>query len=101
MKLLYVTSFSGRRVNGFMRSAIVAAKKIGFEFIMACNINSADKDLYYKDCNEYGIRVHHIDFQRNPINKNNLLAYHQLLHLIRDEQIDMIHCNTPVGGGVR
>lgn len=98
MRLLYITSLSGRRINGFMRSAIVAAKQLGIEFDMACNTDSADKALYEEDCREYGIRVHHIDFQRNPLDKKNYLAYKQLLKLLREERFDIIHCNTPIGG---
>ena len=39
MKLLYVTSLSGRRINGFMHSAILAAKELGIDFTMACNMD--------------------------------------------------------------
>ena len=46
MKLLYVTSLSGVRINGFMRSAIVAAKSLGIEFTMACNMDDADIIIY-------------------------------------------------------
>ena len=98
MKLLYVTSLSGIRINGFMRSAIVAAKNLGIDFTMACNMDEADKDLYAEDCQKYGIKVIHIDFDRNPIAAKNWLAKKQLLELMNKEHFDVVHCNTPIGG---
>ena len=98
MKLLYVTSLSGVRINGFMRSAIVAAKSLGIEFTMACNMDDADMELYNEDCKEYGIKTVHIDFDRNPLGKKNLLAKKQLFQLMEKEKFDAVHCNTPIGG---
>ena len=98
MKMLYITSLSGHRINGFMRSAIVAAKNNGIEFVMACNTDSMDRIKYQKDCEEYGITVHHIDFQRNPFDKKNIKAYGQLLELLSSDKYDFVHCNTPIGG---
>lgn len=71
MKLLYITSLSGKRINGFMRSAIVAAKSLGIDFTIACNMDGADKELYRQDCQHYGIKAVHIDFSRNPLDKVN------------------------------
>lgn len=44
--MLYVTSLSGKRINGFVRSAILAAKELGIDFTMACNMDDADKEGY-------------------------------------------------------
>ncbi|MCR4658417.1 MAG: glycosyltransferase [Lachnospiraceae bacterium] len=98
MKLLYVTSLSGKRLNSFMRSAIVAAKNLNFEFTMACNADMADKSGYEEDCREYGIKLEHIDFARNPLGLKNRKAKRQLLKLMREGQFDIVHCNTPIGG---
>ena len=98
MKILYVTSLSGRRINSFMRSAIIAARQLGHEFTIACNMDGADKTLYAEDCETYGIRAVHIDFARNPWSSRNLRALKQLICMMRSEQFDVIHCNTPVGG---
>lgn len=98
MKLLYVTSLTGKRINSFMRSAIFAAKQQGLDFIMACNTDMADKEGYAQDCIDYGITLEHIDFDRNPLAKNNRIAYRQLLELMNREHYDVVHCNTPIGG---
>lgn len=83
MKLLYITSLSGKRINGFMRSAILAAKELNIDFTMACNMDMADKDGYKQDCEIYGIKVIHVDFDRNPLSKKNVVAYKQLSKIIR------------------
>lgn len=98
MRLLYVTSLSGKRINGFMRSAIIAAKQLGIDFTMACNTDMADKDGYREDCQEYGIEVKHVDFNRNPLSLKNRKAKEQLLKIIKVGNYDIVHCNTPIGG---
>lgn len=99
MKLLYITSQSGRRINGFMRSAIIAARELGIDFTMACNMNQADKQLYAEDCAHYGIKAVHIDCDRNPLAwKNYAVAQKQLVELMEKEHYDVVHCNTPIDG---
>lgn len=98
MRLLYITSLSGKRINGFMRSAIIAARKLNIDFTLACNMDMADKDRYMEDCAHYGISVKHIDFERNPISGKNKTAYRQLLAFMEAEKFDAVHCNTPIGG---
>ena len=99
MKLLYVTSQSGRRINGFMRSAIIAARNLNIDFTIASNMEHADKKLYDEDCAQYGIKAVHIDCDRNPLNKKNyIVAKKQLIELMEKESYDAVHCNTPIGG---
>lgn len=98
IKLLYITSLSGKRINGFMRSAILAATECGIDFTMACNMDNADKEGYVEDCKTYGIKVLHVDFDRNPLKKKNLKAYQQLCKIMIDGNYDIVHCNTPIGG---
>lgn len=91
MKLLYVTSLSGRRINGFMRSAIMAAKELGIDFTMACNMDMADEEGYAEDCLNYGIKVVHIDFDRNPLKRKNKTAYRELFATITSGGV---RCNS-------
>jgi glycosyltransferase involved in cell wall biosynthesis len=98
MKLLYVTSLSGKRINRFMKSAIVAAKELNIEFDIACNMDGADKIGYQHDCDTYGIKAHHIPFHRNPLSPKNIRAYSKLKRLMKDNNYDIVHCNTPIGG---
>ena len=97
MKLLYVTGLSGKRINGFMRSAILAAKEMGIDFTIVSNMTMADKEGYKEDCKEYGIKALHIDLDRNPLGKINKKAHDELCKIMGGGY-DVIHCNTPTGG---
>lgn len=97
-KILYITHFSGLHVNRFWLTSIEAARQLGFEFHLACNMRGADKDSFPKECEHYGIISHHIDFERNPLKVKNRIAYKQLLKLMQNEKFDIVHCNTPIGG---
>lgn len=97
-KILFITSLSGKRINGFMLSSILAAKEAGYEFHIASNQLNADSLLYFKDCEDLGITPHHIDFKRNPFHPNNIRAYNEINELMKREEYDIVHCNTPIGG---
>ncbi len=47
-----------------------------------------------KDCDQH----HQISFQRSPFSMDNLRAYRQLKAIIDQNNYDLIHCHTPVGG---
>ena len=97
-KILYITHFSGLQVNRFWLTSIQASQALGFEFHLACNMRGADKHIFPKQCAAYGITPHQIDFERNPLSSKNKKAYRQLLLLMRTENFDIVHCNTPIGG---
>lgn len=41
---------------------------------------------------------HNIPFERSPFSKGNIEAYKQLKKVIDDNDFDIIHCHTPMGG---
>ncbi len=43
-------------------------------------------------------RVFDLPFGRSPLDTTNLTAYKELKKIIRENDYDVIHCNTPVGG---
>lgn len=98
MKMLYIKHRSGKRMNNFALSAILAAKELGIDFTIANNMSMAEPGHFEQICEQYGIKMVHIDFNRNPLSKDNLKAAKQLLALMREEQYDIVHCNTPSGG---
>lgn len=100
MKMLYIKHRSGRIMNNFSMSAILAAKELSIDFTMACNMSMADKEHFARFCEQYGIKMVHIDFDRNPLGKSNILAAKQLYALMKREKYDIVHCNTPTGGAV-
>lgn len=100
MKMLYIKHRSGKRMNNFALSAILAAKELGIDFTIANNMSMAEPGHFEQVCEQYGIKMVHIDFDRNPLSLNNIKAGKQLLALMQQEKYDIVHCNTPSGGMV-
>lgn len=98
MKMLYIKHRSGKRMNNFALSAILAAKELGIDFTIANNMSMAEPGHFEQVCEQYGIKMVHIDFDRNPLSLHNIKAGKQLLALMEREKYDIVHCNTPSGG---
>ncbi|MDD9266517.1 glycosyltransferase family 4 protein [Paenibacillus sp. GCM10023248] len=64
-------------------------KEQGWEVHIAAK---GDMDLPYVDAK------FNIPIQRSPFHRNNLLAYKQLKSIITENQYDIVHCHTPMGG---
>ena len=96
-KILYILNVANK-VNNFSYSSMLAAKECGFEFHIAGNWGYSSLQEQKADEEKYGIKIHQIDFIRTPYHLKNIKAYKQLVRLIKEEKIDYIHCNTPIGG---
>ena len=98
MKMLYILNTTNK-VNNFSYSSMIAARELDIEFHIAGNWtgynNPKDKEA---DEIKYGIKIHQIDFIRQPYDLRNIKAYNQVVELIKREKYDIIHCNTPIGG---
>ncbi|MBE6947773.1 MAG: glycosyltransferase family 4 protein [Ruminococcaceae bacterium] len=99
-RLLYISNISPKRINGsFNGTAIAAAKGLGKEFVYVANRAASTPEETKLDEEKWEIKLLHIDLSRNPFNlRQNYKAYKQLVNLIREYEIEYIHCNTPVGG---
>ena len=100
MKLLYVKNLASKTISSFERSAFIAAKQAGLEITFACNTSNIDPQKMAQDCQKYGVKLVHIDFERSPFSLRNIKAYKQLLALMQQNPYDICHCNTPMGGVV-
>ena len=98
MKMLYILNTT-KRVNSFSYTSYLATRELGIDFQIAGAWTGYDNANEIKeDEDKYGITIHQVDFVRNPFNLRNIKAYKQICAIIRDERIDIIHCNTPIGG---
>ena len=97
-KILFVSNIAGSKIGNFSLSSILAAKKLGCEFHIAANWKKSSVEQIKSDEEKYGVKIHHIDFKRSPYNLLNFKAFFQLNKLMEEEQYDVIHCNTPIGG---
>lgn len=97
VKLLYILNVY-QRVGPFCMASLLAAKKLGIEMHLAGNWGYQDERERQEEETKYGVRIHQVDFRRNPLHPGNLRAYRQLQALQKQHHFDAIHCNTPVGG---
>ena len=92
-KLLFISNITNSITN-FVLPSYYACEKMGIEFHLASNLNNFDyENNPYKD-----IVLHNIKCNRNPLSFDNIYSYKELNRIIKENQIDYIHCNTPIGG---
>lgn len=97
MKILFISNITNEITN-FAIPSIYASKNLGIEFHHAANWSNVSEDMRKKEEEKYGIKIHNIDFERNPFRLRNYKAYKQLLNLMKGNSFDVVHCNTPIGG---
>ena len=95
-KILFVTN-TANKIGAFSISSIDAAHHIGLEFCMVAAW-SLEREKMDKIQDAFDVKLYHVDFIRSPYSFRNFKAYKQLLKIIKSENIDYIHCNTPTGG---
>ena len=96
-KILFISNISNR-ISSFVTASISAAHNLNLEFYQTANWQSAAKEQISADEQEYGVKIKSVPISRNPFAPANLTAYKEIAELIKQENIDYIHCNTPVGG---
>lgn len=96
-ELLFISNIS-QKVDSFSIAAIYAAKKSALNFHYASNWDCASEGQIDSDEKNYGIMIHNVSIKRSPFSLKNLLAFRQILDILSKNNIQFIHCNTPVGG---
>lgn len=94
MKVLLVATVQSH-ICQFHRPLVEMLHESGCEVHVAARDNLAEKNGMKLDFVDL---VFNIPFERSPFNKNNIAAYKQLVRLIAQEEYQVIHTNTPVGG---
>ncbi|MDY2980857.1 MAG: glycosyltransferase family 4 protein [Fusobacterium sp.] len=97
MKILYILNITSR-VNNFSEASMNVCLDNKIEFHIAGNWGYKNTEEKRNDEEKYGIKICQIDFERNPLHPKNLIAFKQLIELMKKEKFDIVHCNTPVGG---
>lgn len=90
-RILYVTTVSST-INVFLIPHIKMLIDKGNIVDIACSI---DQDVS-KELMDYGVKLHKIDFSRNPISLSNKKAYGQITELQKKEKYDVVNVHTPV-----
>ena len=97
-RILFITNFADKhqydnKITSFSKASYEAAKRLGMEF----HINTNKKVLTPDDDN-IDVCYHYAGIYRNPFSKDVVKAYQELCEICRENQYDIIHCNTPIGG---
>lgn len=95
-KLLFISNIC-KKITNFHITSLEAASRLGYEFHFVANFDGMDQKIREKYKN---IFFHHIDIVRFPFSKGNIKAFRQLCQLMEDNEYDVIHCNTPIGGAL-
>lgn len=69
----------------------------GYEVHIAARDNLSEKNGLAM---EYADRIFDIPFDRSPFSTQNIKAYKELSKVLKDNEYEIIHCNTPMGGMV-
>ena len=92
MKILMVTNKVKTFALGF-QNVLEPLEKLGHEVIGA-----ADFSKFVADKSVIPCKIEQIDINTNPFNKNNIIAYKQILRIIDYYNIEAVMCSTPIGG---
>ncbi|OED33127.1 hypothetical protein BHE17_11965 [Planococcus maritimus] len=93
MKKILIISTVSRQFYLFEQGNIEVLNELGYEVHAAANFSDSNKRL-----SELDIVKHHFNIERSPISINNFKAYQELKTIIRNENFDIIHCHSPMGG---
>lgn len=97
-KALIVATIGGFLPVSEMNNARVL-QELGYEIHYVANMNNKIYEYDEKKLVEMGIMLHHIEFSKSPFHFTKLLkGIKAVRDIIDNEQIDVVHCHTPVGG---
>lgn len=94
MKIL-LTATVQSHICQFHKPLVEVLHEYGCEVHVAARDNLAEKNGLQLDFVE---KVYNVPFSRSPKSLDNIKAYKELKKIIRKENYDVIHCNTPMGG---
>lgn len=95
MKKALLTATVQSHICQFHRPLAELLHDNGYEVHVAARNNLAEKNGLKLDFAE---KIFDIPFSRSPKSTDNIKAYKQLKKIITEENYDVIHCNTPMGG---
>lgn len=95
-KVLFVATVVKTHINVFHLPYLKMLKEMGYKTYVAAKNDFVNEPCVIPYCDCY----FDIPFARNPLDKNNFSAYKMLKKIINEENFDIIHCHTPVGGAL-
>ncbi|MFQ9190393.1 MAG: glycosyltransferase family 4 protein [Agathobacter rectalis] len=97
-KSLIITTIGGF-VSRFEMDDVHIMQQLGFEVHYASNFENRIYEFDKKEYIDNGIRLHQVEIDKNPYNIVALnRSLKDIIRIIKEEKIELIHCHTPVGG---
>ena len=103
MKALMIAHVASM-IDHFNMPNIKLLIKLGYSVHVVCNFISGsscdDNEIVELKAKleALGVTYSHIDFERSPFSFKNFTAYKQLKKVFKENQYDLVHCHTPMGG---
>ena len=86
-------------LDKFEKENVKILRSMGARIHYASNMQEQHYWFDPKEFEELGITPHHICIQRSPFMvQANRKALKQIIQIIKEENIDILHCHSPVGG---
>lgn len=95
--ILFISNIT-YKITSFSSSSIYAAHKMGMRFIHSANWNETPVEQIEAFENENDITICNVPINRSPFSLSNIEAFKQLCRIVKENNVEYIHCNTPVGG---
>jgi len=93
-KVLFVATVVQKHINVFHLPFLKMFQEEGYTTYVAAANDTNEQNVNIPYCDHYV----EISFKRNPFHPGNIKAYLKLKKLICDNDFEIIHCHTPVGG---
>ena len=94
-KVLFVATVVKTHINVFHIPYLKLFKEKGYKTYVCARNDYANKDdCVIPYCDQYI----DIPFSRTPFGKENLTAYAMLKQILEENDFEIVHCHTPVGG---
>lgn len=96
-KVIFIATVVKMHIMEFHIPFLRMFKEMGWETAVAAKNDYED----IQNCViPYCDRFYNIPFERNPFNHNNIKSYKVLKRILEQDEYNIIHCHTPVGGVV-
>lgn len=96
--VLLLTSIGGF-VPQFEMNDVKLLKELGCNIHYASNFKKPVYELNEKELEKQNIKMHQIDIQKSPLKIiRNIRSFFQLMKIVKENNIDTVHCHNPVGG---
>ena len=85
-------------ITSFETNDIKLLQEMGYRVSCATNMSDIVHPDRVNSLKDNEVKFFDVSFDRCPMSKQNVQAYKELRKIMRDEQFDLVHCHTPVGG---